>query len=83
MRDALLVKPEEIHWVQPSKRLEIGQSSGYSLRVRYRQPLQNGRIEMSQEGMYLLFDTPQKGIAAGQFATWCDGDALVGSGPIA
>jgi len=30
----------------------------------------------------LVFDTPQKGIAAGQFATWYDGEILVGSGPI-
>jgi len=38
---------------------------------------------MTQEGLYLLFEKPQKGIASGQFATWYDGDALVGSGPIA
>ncbi len=82
-RDAILIKPDEIHWVQPSRILNSGESKEFSLRFRYRQTLQKGRIEMTQEGLYLLFDTPQKGIASGQFATWYDGDTLVGSGPIA
>ena len=82
-RDAILIKTEEIHWIQPSQRLDVGESKEYSLRFRYRQPLQKGRIEMTSEGLYLLFDSPQKGVASGQFATWYDGDALVGSGPIA
>ena len=38
---------------------------------------------MRDEGAYLLFDQPQRGIAAGQFAAWYDGDELVGSGVIA
>ena len=83
LRDALLIKPEEIHWIQPSKRLEIGESIEYSLRFRYRQKLQKGNLEMTEDGLYLLFDEPQRGIASGQFATWYDGDVLIGSGPIA
>ncbi|MBQ2365061.1 MAG: tRNA 2-thiouridine(34) synthase MnmA, partial [Alistipes sp.] len=34
------------------------------------------------EGMYILFEEPQRGITAGQFAAWYDGDTLVGSGVI-
>lgn len=82
-RDAILIKTEDIHWIQPSLRLEVGESKEYSLRFRYRQPLQKGTIEMTKEGLYLIFDSPQKGIASGQFATWFDDSALVGSGPIA
>ena len=83
LRDAIFVQNDEIHWVQPSRELNIGESREYSLRFRYKQPLQSGRIEKTESGLFLLFDTPQKGIASGQFATWYDGDALVGSGPIA
>ena len=83
LRDAIFVQNAEIHWVQPSCKLATGESREYSLRFRYRQPLQSGRIMKSENGLYLLFDKPQKGIASGQFATWYDGDALIGSGPIA
>ena len=82
LRNAIHIYNEDIHWVQPSKKLEIGQSQEYSLRFRYRQPLQKGKIELTEEGLYLLFEEPQRGIASGQFATWYDGDALIGSGPI-
>jgi tRNA-specific 2-thiouridylase len=37
---------------------------------------------MCEEGAYLLFDEPQRGITAGQFAAWYDGDELIGSGTI-
>jgi len=83
LRDALLINNDDIHWIQPSHKLEVGESRKYKLRFRYRQSLQNGKIQMTKEGLYLLFEEPQKGIASGQFATWYDGDALVGSGPIA
>ena len=82
-KDALLIKPEEIHWIQPSKKLEIGESTEYSLRFRYRQKLQKGKLEMTEDGLYLIFEEPQRGIASGQFATWYDSDVLIGSGPIA
>ena len=34
------------------------------------------------QGGYILFDAPQRGITPGQFAAWYDGDELVGSGVI-
>ena len=82
MRRALKVAIKNVHWVLPSHTLLPGQTSKYSLRFRYRQPLQNGKVVMTEEGLYLDFDEPQKGIAAGQFAVWYDEDKLVGSGPI-
>jgi len=82
MRNVLMISREDIHWVLPSHMVDIGQTQRYSLRFRYRQPLQKGTLSMTEEGLYLVFDTSQKGIAAGQFATWYDGEVLVGSGPI-
>jgi len=82
MRSALLIAKEDVHWVLPSHKMEIGETCKYLLRFRYRQPLQTGNVKMTDEGLTLYFDTPQKGITAGQFATLYDGNKLVASGPI-
>jgi tRNA-specific 2-thiouridylase len=37
---------------------------------------------MEEGHLYILFDEPQRGIAAGQFAAWYSGDIVVGSGVI-
>ena len=81
-RKALKIKPEEIHWVNPSRELKVGESARFSVRIRYRQPLQQATLFVREEGAYLLFDEAQRGIAAGQFAAWYDGEELVGSGVI-
>jgi tRNA-specific 2-thiouridylase len=36
----------------------------------------------TEGGLYIRFDEPQRGVTAGQFAAWYDGDELVGSGVI-
>lgn len=81
-RPALHIAPGEIHWVNPARALVSGQSARFSVRIRYRQPLQAARLFIRDEGAYILFDTPQRGITPGQFAAWYDGDELVGSGVI-
>ena len=81
-RRALRIKPEEIHWVNPSRKLEVGESARFAVRIRYRQPLQQATLFIREEGAYILFDESQRGIAAGQFAAWYDGEELVGSGVI-
>ena len=81
-RRALQIKPDEIHWVNPSRKLEVGESARFAVRIRYRQPLQQATLFIREEGAYILFDEPQRGIAAGQFAAWYDGEELVGSGVI-
>ena len=81
-RKALKIKPEEVHWVNPSRELKIGESARFAVRIRYRQPLQQATLFVREEGAYLLFDEAQRGIAAGQFAAWYDGEELVGSGVI-
>ena len=40
------------------------------VRIRYRQPLQDATLIMRENGLYIIFDTPQRGITPGQFAVW-------------
>lgn len=81
-RPALHICPKEMHWIRPDLAMKPGESRRYSLRIRYRQPLQSGTLYVTDQGGYLLFDTPQRGITAGQFASWYDGEELIGSGVI-
>lgn len=81
-RQALHIAPREIHWVNPARTMPAGQSARFSVRIRYRQPLQDATLFMRDQGAYILFDQPQRGITPGQFAAWYDGDELVGSGVI-
>lgn len=81
-RRALKILPQEVHWISPDRRPKPGIEARFSVRIRYRQPLQGGVLNMGDEGVYILFDTPQRGISPGQFAAWYRGDELVGSGVI-
>ena len=81
-RRALHIKADEVHWVEPSDRMSVGERRRYEVRIRYRQPLQGAQLVAVEDGLYVLFDEPQRGIAAGQFAAWYDGEVLVGSGVI-
>ena len=81
-RKVLRILPEEIHWVDPNDEMCDGESRKYMVRIRYRQPLQEAELIRCEDGLYLKFTEAQRGIAAGQFAAWYDGEVLVGSGVI-
>ncbi|MDR2912538.1 MAG: tRNA 2-thiouridine(34) synthase MnmA [Alistipes sp.] len=84
-RRALRVRGSELHWIRPDRAVPSGGSERFSFRIRYRQPLQGGvllRPKTLDSDAYIVFDTPQRGITAGQFAAWYDGDELIGSGVI-
>lgn len=81
-RPALRILPEEMHWIRPDRALSPGESRRFSFRIRYRQPLQGGTLYVTDRGGYIVFDHPQRGVTAGQFAAWYDGEELVGSGVI-
>ena len=81
-RSCLRVAPDEIHWIRPDLKMSVGEIRRYRVRIRYRQPLQDATVVMRENGMYILFDTPQRGITPGQFAVWYDGDEMIGSGVI-
>lgn len=81
-RRALYIRPEETHWLDPTDAMQTGERRRYKVRIRYRQPLQEATLIADTEGLYILFDEAQRGITAGQFAAWYNGDILVGSGVI-
>jgi tRNA-specific 2-thiouridylase len=81
-KQALLVKQDEVHWIRPDLALQPGDQKDCLARIRYRQALQKARIICEDEGIYLLFDEPQRAVVPGQFAVWHYGDELIGSGPI-
>lgn len=69
-RSCLRIAPEEIHWIREDLRMNESEIRRYRVRIRYRQPLQDATLIMRRNGLYILFDTPQRGITAGQFAVW-------------
>lgn len=81
-RSCLRIDPSEIHWIRPDLRMNEGDIRRYRVRIRYRQPLQDVTLVMRSNGLYILFDFPQRGITPGQFAAWYDGDEMIGSGVI-
>ncbi len=82
-RQVLKINSNEVHGVRPDLSLADGESRRFSIRIRYRQPLQGGVLHRRADGLYIVFDQPQRGITAGQFAAWYSKDELVGSGVIA
>lgn len=81
-RYGLFVQKKDIHWIRQDLMLEEGHSARYQARIRYRQPLTWATLIMKENGLYVLFDEPQRGIASGQFVAWYDGKETIGSGVI-
>jgi tRNA-specific 2-thiouridylase len=63
--------------------MQVGEKRELMARIRYRQPLEPAQLFMEENGLYVLFDTPQSAIAEGQFVAWYHEDELLGSGVIA
>ncbi len=82
-RPALFVAEKDIFDIRPDLKMLPGDECRMSVRVRYRQPLQDAVLYRMPDGLYIVFDQPQRGIAPGQFAAWYTGDELIGSGVIA
>ncbi len=81
-RPGIHIKAADVHWVRPSQEMAIDEIREYDVKIRYRQPNQKAKLNRKENGIYIVFDELQKGIAAGQFAVWYDSDELVGSGVI-
>jgi tRNA-specific 2-thiouridylase len=81
-RKGLFMPSSEVHWIRPDLKLEEGASRNYRARIRYRQPLEACTLHQRSEGLYIIFDRPQRGVTPGQFAAWYDGEELIGSGTI-
>ena len=84
MRKALKINADEVHWIRPDLRMASGEVRRYLVRIRYRQPLQRAVLYCLDDGMYIVFDQPQRGITSGQFAVWYAPEDLemLGSGVI-
>jgi tRNA-uridine 2-sulfurtransferase len=82
LRKGLFIEEVDIHWVREDLAMDIGHSREYEVRIRYRQTLEKATLYREANGMYIIFDNPQKAVAAGQFAVWHEGDELIGSGAI-
>ena len=76
------MKNKDIHWIRPALEMTNGESRKYDGRIRYRQELRLLTIHKKEEGMYITFDHPQRGIAPGQFVAWYGNKELIGSGII-
>ena len=70
MRKALKINADEVHWIRPDLRMASGDVRRYLVRIRYRQPLQRAVLYCLDDGIYIVFDQPQRGITPGQFAVW-------------
>ena len=81
-RPALKVPNSDIHWVRDDLRLNIGETLDVKSRIRYRQPLEQATLHQKEDGMYIIFEQDQRGIAPGQFVAWYSDDELLGSGII-
>ncbi len=79
LRSGLRIQNNDVHWVREDLRMTTGESRTYSARIRYRQPLQSVTLTQQNDVLEFIFDENQKGIAAGQFVAWYDGDELIGS----
>ena len=82
-RPGLFMHSNDLHWIREDLKLPPGQERRMDFRIRYRQPLQKGRLIIREEGGYVVFDKPQRGITPGQFAAWYVNGELLGSGVIA
>ena len=81
-KKALFISKKDIHWVRNDLTIQTNQSMEVYFRVRYRQPLEKGKIFMYSNGLFILFDRPISSIASGQFASWYIENELIGSGVI-
>jgi tRNA-specific 2-thiouridylase len=81
-RKGLFIHAKEEHWVREDLKLLPGESTRYMARIRYRQTLVPCTLHQQNEGLYIIFDNPQKSVTPGQFAAWYHDDELIGSGVI-
>jgi tRNA-specific 2-thiouridylase len=81
-RKGLFIPNADEHWVRTDLALNVGESADYLARIRYRQPLEPCVLHKKENGLYIIFDKPQRGVTPGQFAAWYNDEDLVGSGVI-
>jgi len=81
-RIGLYIENEDVHWIREDLKMKENQIQEYSVRIRYRQKLEQAKLIQQKNRLYIVFKNKQKGIAKGQFAAWYKNDELIGSGVI-
>src|SRR5690349_1154306 len=81
-RRGLFIPQTDVHWIREDLRLSTNSSIRYLARIRYRQPLEWCTLHQRTDGLFIIFDRPQRGVTPGQFVAWYDGEECVGSGVI-
>ena len=90
-RRVVKIEAQDVHWMRDSLSLPEGSSLRCRCRIRYRQELQDALLLMRPGGLFIVFDTPQRGVTPGQFAAFYaqkdpsdpyDAPELLGSGII-
>lgn len=82
-RSCLRIASEDLHWIRQDMKMAVGEIRRYRVRIRYRQPLQDATLVQRENGLFIIFDEPQRGITPGQFAVWyAPDDEMIGSGVI-
>jgi tRNA-specific 2-thiouridylase len=81
-RYALKIKSDDIHFVSNQYNINNIDGLSLSIRIRYRQALQKGSIHVQKDGIYVLFDSIQRGVTPGQFAAFYLDSELIASGVI-
>lgn len=81
-RWALLIDKESIVFTNQEFDFSSDISLEFEFRIRYRQPLQKGRLVSKHGELYVLFNRLQRGITSGQFCAWYKDGELLGSGVI-
>lgn len=80
---ALKLDQAGMHWVRPDLKPGEEEILNCRMRIRYRQPLQEGQIVLKNGIWYAFFKELQKAITPGQFLAVYQEDELVASGVIA
>lgn len=81
-RWALKVQEQDFNFVNTNYSFKDISNFRCSLRIRYRQAHQDGKVVINDRGIFILFDKKQRGITPGQFAALYVGDELIASGVI-
>ena len=81
-RWALKIQEQDFSFVNTNYTFKDIHNLNCSLRIRYRQAHQSGKVIINDDGIYVLFDQKQRGITPGQFAAIYIGDELIASGVI-
>ena len=81
-RKGLFIPNSDEHWIREDLKLKVDESKTIQARIRYRQPLENCVLHKKENGLYIIFDRPQRGVTPGQFAAWYENEELIGSGVI-